>query len=110
MPTPVARHLEVSFTLAGFSHLFRVSGSGGFRWKLNSLLLLTAIGFLVNRDLQRHGGSFVKSRTGIFLADVGLYEPVMRSIDYGAKAYDAGYGWAEKNNLPGYVAHSHPAP
>ena len=72
-------------------------------------MLLTAIGFLVNRDLQRHGGSFVKSRTGIFLADVGLYEPVMRSIDYGAKAYDAGYGWAEKNNLPGYVAHSHPA-
>lgn len=78
-------------------------GGGGFRWKLNSVLLLAAIGFLVNRDLQRHGGSFVKSKSGVFLADVGLYEPVMRSIDYGAEVYDAGYGWAEKNNLPGYV-------
>ena len=66
-------------------------------------MLLAAIGFMVNRDMQKHGGSFVKSKTGLFLADVGLYEPVMRSIDYGAKAYDAGYGWAEKNNLPGYV-------
>jgi len=78
-------------------------GGGGFRWKFNSLLLLVGIGFLVNRDLQRHGGSFVKSKTGVFLADVGLYEPVMRSIDYGAKAYDAGYAWAEKNNLPSHV-------
>ena len=67
-------------------------------------MLLVGIGFLVNRDLQRHGGSFVKSKTGVFLADVGLYEPVMRSIDYGAKAYDAGYAWAEKNNLPRFAS------
>ena len=86
--------------------MFRVSGGGWFRWKLNSLFLLVAIGFLVNRDLQKHGGSFVKSSTGVFLTDVGLYEPVMRTIDYGAKAYDAGYDWAEKRNLPGYACPS----
>ena len=61
---------------------------------------------MVNRDLQKHGGSFAKSSTGVFLTDVGLYEPVMRTIDYGAKAYDAGYDWAEKRNLPGYACPS----
>ncbi len=39
----------------------------------------------------------------MFLHDVGLYKPVLDSYDWGLRAYDRGYKWAEKRNIPTYV-------
>jgi len=60
------------------------NGGGWFSYRTLSFLLFWVAGFLIQKDVQQHNG-FEKSKTGLFLKDFGMYEPVYY---YGKHAYD----------------------
>ena len=68
-----------------------------FPWKTLTVLLLVATVSLVSEDARQNGG-FASSRTGLFLADIGLYDYAVKS--YGV--YVRGERWAVEN-VPVYV-------
>ena len=70
--------------------------SCGFPWKTLTLFLFVSIVCIVNED-SRQKGSFKASRTGIFLADVGLFEHAVRTYE----VYERGQRWAV-DNVPLY--------
>ena len=57
-------------------------GRGWFPWKTCCLLLGLLLYYLVRQDIRDHGGAFERSRTGVFLKDVGLDQHALSAHAY----------------------------
>jgi len=73
----------------------KAQGSGsGLPYKTLIILLAAGLGLVVNNDIERKG-SFKASSTGMFLADIGLYERTVESWQYSLDTLAAGRDLAE---------------
>merc|ERR1712111_247771 len=82
----------------------KAQGSGsGLPYKTLIILLAAGLGLVVNNDIERKG-SFKASSTGMFLADIGLYERTVESWQYSLDTLAAGRDLAE-TYLPLAVNH-----
>lgn len=70
-----------------------------FPWKTITLLLVVASLALVNEDVKRSAGKFAKSRTGVFFADIGLYDHAEKTYELCAR----GQKWT-LDNVPIYYS------
>lgn len=80
--------------------------SSGCRWIFGSIILIAAIGALLNYDTNINGGGvFAKSTTGKLLQQAGVLPHVELAWTKSLSTSARGYQWAEKN-LPVYTKYT----